>query len=323
MNTSRNLDSEGNSSETISTFSVDQSGNVRTGRTKKDKSVYCHKKAREDQATRVKGCNGIGEEQEQELYNLTTCLWNLYPNRLAWMILKYKDLTPKQYENLHKHWDKFIKKVKDYLYRRYKKILNIDKLTESDSVIPYILKFELSPVRTNASGKPHFDINICLLYLDENGKPYFNERQLASDLYRKMSDVADDHIPVPADHYFELIELPSGELRNWSSYFCKRTDVGLLNKIKVWGNDCYLPKKWLFRPDELARWAKHRERVDSDIPIKQENAIVKDELNELEKVEENKNGMRGRMPLEGYNSSEIADRVEKRFSDVSGNVERY
>jgi hypothetical protein len=323
MNNTKNSDSEDKSSEMVSTFSADFAGNLRLGKKSKDTNVYCHKSKREEQSNRVKGSNGIGENQEQELYNLVSYLWRLHPDCLAWMIIKYDFLTSQEYENLHLNWDKFCKKVKDLINNRYRKIFGIDKTGDTDFLIPWILKFELSEFRTLATGKPHFDINICLLYLDENGEPLFDEKQLAGDIYRAMSKVSGDHIPMPPDHYFEIITPFKGELRNWSSYFAKQTDTVLLARCKAMGTDQYFPKQWSLYPDSLKKEALHKETLESDVSVRKETTIALDEFkDEIEKVEENKGGAYIRVNQDDYDPTECIDRMEERLSQETDNVER-
>lgn len=214
MNTNRNSDSGDKSSEKITTFSADFSGNLRVGKKSKNTSVYCRKTDRLAQSVRIKGSNGIGEKQEQELYNFASYLWCLHPERLAWMIMKYDSLTLEQYENFHLNLNEVCKKIKDSINNKYRKIFGIDKAKEADLLMPWILKFELSKFRTLATGKPHFDINILLLYLDENRETLFDQKQLVRSIYLGISKVSGDHIPMPPDHYFELIDPFKKEFRN-------------------------------------------------------------------------------------------------------------
>ncbi|BAS57739.1 hypothetical protein LBWT_37010 [Leptolyngbya boryana IAM M-101] len=108
-----------------------------------------------------------------------------------------------------------------------------------------------------------------------------------------------------------------------SSYFAKRTDPVLLARCKKNGTDRYFPKQWYICPDLLRREALHRETLESDVSVKNETAIAKDEFkDEIEKVEENKNGAYIRMSLEDYDPTECIDRMEERLSELSDCVER-
>lgn len=310
-------------SEFEAIFTADFAGNLRAGNVLKNKSSYCHKTDQLAQSIRINGSSGIDLKKSQELYNSGFYLWHLYSNRMAWMIIKYSHLTLEEYENLHLNWHKFCKKVRDLITNQYRRIFGINKLSESDFIIPWLFKFELSFFRTHTTGLPHFDINFFLLYLDENGNPLFNCKKLISKIYKIMGDVAKDHISIPKDNYFKLIQVNENDFRNWASYFAKPTDPALLAKCKSLGVDHYFPKQWYFCSEVLREEAQYKEKLRSDIDARDQYAIAQDEFRgQLKRSELNKNGFRAVAKERGYDQADVIDRMHSRLAQKTSNIER-